>query len=109
MISADTMIGIARRLESMSHDACLGHNDVHMTPQAVDVLAKSIKDYVREPERPTCHLVGTTSEDCFYGPTIFSYELSCGHTCDSCYPEPPVYCNECGCRVVEKEKDDDLR
>ncbi len=54
MISADTMIRIANRLESMSHDACLGHNDVRMTPQAADALAKCIRDYVREPERPTC-------------------------------------------------------
>lgn len=49
MISADTMIRIASRLESMSDDACLGHNDVRMTPQAADALAKCIKDYVREP------------------------------------------------------------
>lgn len=56
MTSKDTMIGIASRLESMSHDACLGHNDVHMTPQAVDALAKCIKDYVCEPERKNFEL-----------------------------------------------------
>lgn len=56
---------------------------------------------------PTCHLVGTTSEEGLYGPTIFHHELSCGHTCHTDCPEPPAYCYECGCRVVEKEKDDD--
>ena len=49
---------------------------------------------------PTCHLVGTTSEDGLYGPTIFSHELSCGHACDTAWSEPPAYCYECGARVV---------
>ena len=100
MVSADTMTGIASRLESMSHDACLGHNDVRMTPQAADALAKCIKDYVREQERPTCHIVETTSEEGLYGPKIFHHELSCGHTCDTAWPEPPAYCCECGAEVT---------
>ena len=58
-------------------------------------------------DRPTCHLVSTASEEGLYGPTIFGHKLSCGHTCDSVYPEPPTYCSECGRRVVEKEEDDD--
>lgn len=58
-------------------------------------------------DRETCHLVGTTSEDGLYGPTIFSHELSCGHACDTAWSEPPAYCYECGARVVEKEEDDD--
>lgn len=49
---------------------------------------------------PTCHLVGTTSEEGLYGPTVFRYELSCGHTCHTDCPEPPAYCCECGCRVI---------
>lgn len=52
---------------------------------------------------PTCEVVGTTSEDVLYGPTIFHHELSCGHTCDTCCEEPPAYCHECGCRVVESD------
>ena len=56
-------------------------------------------------DRPTCHLIGTTSEEGVYGPTIFRHELSCGHTCDTGWEEPPAYCNECGCMVVEKEED----
>lgn len=49
---------------------------------------------------PTCHLVGTTSEEGLYGPTVFRYELSCGHTCHTDCPEPPAYCCECGCMVI---------
>lgn len=49
---------------------------------------------------PTCYLVGTTSEEGLYGPTIFHHELSCGHTCHTDCQEPPAYCCECGCRVI---------
>lgn len=49
---------------------------------------------------PTCYVVGTTSEEGLYGPTIFHHELSCGHTNDTGWPEPPAYCYECGARVV---------
>ena len=56
---------------------------------------------------PTCHLASTASEEGLYGPTIFGHKLSCGHTCDSGYPEPPAYCSEYGCRVVEKGGDND--
>ena len=51
---------------------------------------------------PTCHLVGTTSEEGLYdGLTIFRHELSCGHTCETVWLEPPAYCDECGARVVD--------
>lgn len=53
---------------------------------------------------PTCRLVGTTSEDGLYdGLTIFRHELSCGHTCDTVWPEPPAYCDVCGARVVDDD------
>ena len=52
---------------------------------------------------PTCHLVGTTSEEVLYGTTIFRHELSCGHTRYTGWPEPPAFCDECGARVVEEE------
>lgn len=96
MISADTMIRIASRLESMSNDACLGHNDVRMTPQMADVLAKCIKDYVRHPERQTCHLV--EDED---GYTACS---ECG--CTALCMRDAVFCPSCGAKVIEKEEDD---
>lgn len=47
---------------------------------------------------PTCHLVGTTSEEVLYGTTIFRHELSCGHTRYTGWPEPPAFCDECGAR-----------
>lgn len=53
---------------------------------------------------PTCHLVGTTSEEGLYdGLTIFRHELSCGHTCETVWLEPPAYCDECGARVVDDD------
>ena len=53
---------------------------------------------------PTCHVVGTTSEEGLYdGLTIFRHELSCGHTCETVWLEPPAYCDVCGARVVDDE------
>ena len=52
---------------------------------------------------PTCEVVGTTSEEGLYGPTIFHHKLSCGHMCDTGWPEPPKYCDECGRRVIDGE------
>lgn len=53
---------------------------------------------------PTCHVVGTTSEEGLYdGLTIFRHELSCGHTCETVWLEPPAYCDECGARVVSDD------
>lgn len=52
----------------------------------------------------TCHVVGTTSEEGLYdGLTIFRHELSCGHTCETVWLEPPAYCDECGARVVSDD------
>lgn len=59
-------------------------------------VANSLADLIDQ----TCYLVGTTSEEGLYGPTVFRYELSCGHTCHTDCPEPPAYCYECGGRVV---------
>lgn len=59
-------------------------------------VANSLADLID----PTCHLVGTTSEEGLYGPTVFRYELSCGHACDTAWSEPPSYCCKCGCRVI---------
>ena len=52
----------------------------------------------------TCHVVGTFSVEWGDGETIYYHELSCGHTCKTSEPEPPAFCDECGCRVV---RDDD--
>ena len=52
---------------------------------------------------PVCRLVGTTSTDGLHGPKIFSHELSCGHTCETVWLEPPAYCDVCGARVVSDD------
>lgn len=53
---------------------------------------------------PTCYIVSTISYD-WPGPggSIYRYDLSCGHMCETSWPEPPAFCDQCGARVVEKE------
>ena len=63
-------------------------------------LGQDFYEHLADLIDPTCQLVGTTSEDGLYGPTILHHELSCGHTCDTAWTEPPAYCYECGCRVI---------
>ena len=48
---------------------------------------------------PTCYVVSTISYDWSDG-TEYSHELSCGHTCNTVYPDPPTFCDKCGARVV---------
>lgn len=51
---------------------------------------------------PTCKVVGTISMDWSDGSTVYSHELSCGHTRETSMPEPPAFCDECGARVVSE-------
>lgn len=76
------------------------------------MIAQSILDVIREDVPigetvaslidPTCYVVGTISCD-WPGGSIYRHDLSCGHTCETSWPEPPVFCDQCGARVVEKE------
>lgn len=77
---------------------CIGETmyDEWGSVREVEILTK-LADLID----PTCEVVGTTSEDALYGPTIFHHELSCGHTCDTGWSEPPKYCDECGARIME--------
>ena len=50
---------------------------------------------------PTCHVIGTTSQDWSDGSTVYTHELSCGHTCRTDWTEPPAFCDECGARVID--------
>ena len=52
---------------------------------------------------PTCSVVGTTSMEWGDGDTVYYHEMSCGHTCKTSEPEPPAFCDECGCRVVSAD------
>lgn len=51
-----------------------------------------------------CEVVSTISMDWSDGSTVYTHELSCGHTCRTDWPEPPAFCDECGARVA---RDDD--
>lgn len=50
---------------------------------------------------PTCYVIGTTSQDWSDGSTVYTHDLSCGHTCRTDWLEHPAYCDECGARVVD--------
>lgn len=102
MISADTMIRIASRLESMSDDACLGHNDVRMTPQAADALAKCIKDYVREPERPTCEFKPSYGPDLMGNVSLVEC-TACAWTIEPWNAYEFRYCPMCGAEVLDED------
>ena len=100
MSSADTMIRIASRLESMSNDACLGHNDVRMTPQAANALAKCIKDYVREPERPTCKFKPAYGPDLMGNVSLVEC-TACAWTIEPWNAYEFRYCPMCGAEVLD--------
>ncbi|MDY4474919.1 hypothetical protein [Mitsuokella sp.] len=74
-------------------------NEVIRPTSEVELLAM-VADLID----PTCYLVGTTSEEGLYdGLTIFRHELSCGHTCETVWAEPPAHCDVCGARVVDDD------
>ena len=52
---------------------------------------------------PTCHVIGTTSQDWSDGSTVYTHDLSCGHMCRTDWTEPPAFCDECGARVVNDD------
>ena len=83
------------------HNAVFGCSpDEYVHPGDYDELHERLADLID----PTCHVVGTTSEEGLYdGLTIFRHELSCGHTCETVWLEPPAYCDECGARVVSDD------
>lgn len=54
---------------------------------------------------PTCYVVDTILCSWLEG-SIYRHDLSCGHTCETSWPEPPAFCNKCGARVVEKEAEE---
>lgn len=106
-MTSDVRIEIAERMRGpFDVCECAGHTYINGTLYGMQVCARNelaLRDGMRrlaELIDPTCHLMGTTSEEGLYGPTIFHHELSCGHTCDTGWPEPPAHCYECGARVV---------
>ena len=102
MITDEKRREVARKLREPK-ESLLAHPDdelIRLRYETGCQRGQDIYEHLADLIDPTCHLVGTTSEDGLYGPTIFSHELSCGHTCDTAWSEPPAYCYECGCRVI---------
>lgn len=106
MIS-DKRIEIAERVRGpFDVCECVGHTYLSgtlfgMQVCAMDELAlRNGMRYLADLIDPTCHVIGTTSQDWSDGSTVYVHELSCGHTCRTDWPEPPAYCAECGARVV---------
>lgn len=112
MATDDERREVAAKLRQMSdaHDAteasrvdrALGLEDkAYGTVIAFDSAdIRSLADLID----PTCHVIGTTSQDWSDGSTVYTHDLSCGHTCRTDWTEPPAFCDECGARVV---RDDD--
>lgn len=103
--TSDERREVAEKLRHASHtDANL---DVTIAIAILDTIGevhRPIAAVVADLIDPTCHLVGTTSEEGLYdGLTIFRHELSCGHTCETVWLEPPAYCDVCGARLVSDD------
>lgn len=75
-------------------EVVVGFEDYH----DFDVVFEKLADLID----PTCHVVGTISQDWSDGSTVYVHELSCGHTRETSLPEPPAFCDECGARVVSE-------
>lgn len=110
MTSSEERREVAEALRGLRHRTYYNEEVVENIKDAIGI-ADPVSTF-REPEDvyelladlidPTCHLVGTTSEEGLYdGLTIFRHELSCGHTCETVWLEPPAYCDVCGARVVD--------
>lgn len=99
--TSDERREVAEKLRHASHtDANLDVTIAIAILETIGEVHRPIAAVVADLIDPTCHVVGTTSEEGLYGQTIFHHELSCGHTNDTWWPEPPAYCYECGARVV---------
>lgn len=103
--TSDERREVAEKLRHASHtDANLGVTIAIAILDTIGEVHRPIAAVVADLIDPTCHLVGTTSEEGLYdGLTIFRHELSCGHTCETVWLEPPAYCDVCGARVVDDE------
>ena len=72
---------------------CLGHGYVNW---------RGILDELADLIDPTCHVIGTISQDWSDGSTVYTHDLSCGHTCRTAWQNPPAYCDRCGARLVSE-------
>lgn len=105
MTISDERREVARKLRELT--VCDGV-DAFDIAKALRLEAVSRTEYDTESVRrladlidPTCHVVSTTSQDWSDGSTVYTHELSCGHTCRTDWTEPPAFCDKCGARVID--------
>lgn len=103
MISDDERREVASRMREIirQYPDCL--LDGMIAQSIFDVIGEgvSIGETIASLIDPTCYVVSTISYDWSDG-SIYSHDLSCGHTCETSCLEPPAFCDQCGARVVEK-------
>lgn len=104
MVNSDKRRAVAARMREImrQYPDCL--LDGMIAQSILDVIGEGVPigKTVADLIDPTCYVVGTISYDWPDG-TIYHHELSCGHTCETSWPEPPAFCDKCGARVAEKE------
>lgn len=104
MINSDTRCAVAARMREImrQYPDCL--IDGMIAQSILDVIGEGVPigETVASLIDPTCYVVSTISYDWSDG-SIYSHDLSCGHTCETSCPEPPAFCDQCGARVAEKE------
>ena len=104
MINSDKRRAVAARMREImrQYPNCL--LDGMIAQSILDVIGEGVPigDTVASLIDPTCYVVGTISCD-WPGDSIYRHDLSCGHTCETSWPEPPAFCDQCGARVVENE------
>jgi len=75
-----------------------------LTPAERDRVRRDTWNHIADVVDPTCHLVGTTMQDWSDGSRTYYHELSCGHTCETTWPEAPAFCSYCGARVTDDDE-----
>lgn len=109
--TSDVRRDVAEQLRILRHITYYREEVVENICDAINI-ADPVNTF-REPEDiyecladlidPTCHVVSTISYDWQNGSTTYEHELSCGHTCRTCWPNPPAFCDKCGARVVSDD------
>ena len=87
--------GYGVNLESMLYALGLDTDDEERGDEDVFEMLADLID-------PTCHVVGTITNDWPDGSSTYVHELSCGHACETMWPSAPAHCPYCGARVVER-------
>lgn len=107
MINSDKRCTVAARMREIMRQCSDFLLDGMITQSIFDVIRKGVPigETVASLIDPTCYVVSTISYDWSDG-SIYRHDLSCGHTCETSWPEPPAFCDQCGARVVEKEAEE---